>query len=338
VAVQSSRIASIDALKALSIAAVVLLHCGAVWRPVEGPAKLVSEIIDQLCRFAVPAFFAVAGYLFARSWAEAHKRRGALRRYLSRLGGAFVFWSAFYIFVPPFIWNTGDSYGPAVAGRLREILRFPHHYVLTGAVYHLWFLSSLAEAVIIVWFGLRFRLLHATTLAAAGLYAVGLLAGPYTKTQVGFDLGFDTKTGPFASTLLVALGAQFAGRRHFSATAGWALVGIGYLLHFTEAVLVQQTTGRPLSDNNFFFGTGLIGIGCLELALAYPTAGARFAGLGIWSLGVYALHPYFIEVLRRVYPSAGLLASLIAAGVIYSVAVLAVMLLAQVRPLRMFVR
>ena len=89
----------------------------------------------------------------------------------------FSFGPPFFAVVPPFVGGAADGYGVAVRQHLANITRFPHYFLLTGNVYHLWFLSSLLQGICLVWLCLRFWKLRGAVLVGGAFYAAVLLGG-----------------------------------------------------------------------------------------------------------------------------------------------------------------
>lgn len=294
----AARIAGLDALKALAVLAAVGIHAPP---SLTGHSSLWS-FLNQVFRFGVPCLFMASGYFFLRSWQAATNKPEVLGRYGKRLLIPFVFWALFYAVVPPFVGQAQD-WRPAVTGHLWAFIRYPHYFLLGGFVYHLWFLSSLGQALLVLWLCLRFWKLQGALLLGGALYVMALCGDLYAVTPLGFQTRFYMRDGPFFSTLFVALGAWLADS-HFRCrprTAA-ALAGAGFLLHWTEVWLVYRLYGVPCAGHNFAIGTVPYAMGLTLLALAIPDLGPfkRLAWLGTFSLGIYAFHPYLIEVFLRV--------------------------------------
>jgi len=292
----ASRIKSLDALKGIAILAVIFLHSP---RHVESMSWPL-QIFFQLCRFGVPYFFLTAGFFFMRGWNRNPNPVALARRYAIRLTIPFFFWALFYAVIPPFVGGAPNGIGPEVLHHLLNMIRYPHHLLLTGYVYHLWFLSSLIQVTAIVWIAMRFGGIHIALLVGGLLYGVALLGGPYSQTLFGFHTHFDMKNGPFVGTLFFALGAWLEPRRrNVPLAVGIVLLGIGLLTYLSEAAYLQSTFAQPMISNNYLLGSIPFSLGTVLIALARPNLGGIAAEVGVYSLGLYALHAYVIEVLMR---------------------------------------
>ncbi len=287
-----SRIKSLDALRGIAIFAVIILHSV---QPQNGPEMgRAFQILNQVCRFAVPSFFLLAGFFFRHSWRRNSDHWALARSYGSRLMKPFFFWAVFYAVVPPFIGGSPHGIGSAILGHLANIARYPHSFLLTGFVYHLWFLSSMLQAAGIVWVSLRLGDLRIALALGFVLYCIALLGGSYSQTAFGFHTHFDMKNGPFVSTLFFALGAWIEERRpNVPLLAGALLLWIGLMTHLAEGLFLRHQFARPIMSNQYLLGTPLYAAGVIFVALARPNSAWRVASaIGACSLGIYVFHPY----------------------------------------------
>jgi len=259
------------------------------------------QILNQVCRFAVPCFFLTAGFFFRHAWRQKPDHLMLARSYARRLLKPFLFWALFYAVVPPFLGGSPDGIGPAILGHLGNIARHPRSFLLTGFTYHLWFLSSLLQAAGIVWLSLRLGDIRIALLVGSVFYGVALLSGPYSPTQLGFHTHFDMRNGPFVSTLFFAIGAWLQERRlNVPLVAGASLMGMGLTMHLAEGLFLFHAFARPLFSNEYLLGTLPYAVGIMLMALARPDFEWGLAGrIGLYSLGLYVFHPYVIEVLLR---------------------------------------
>jgi surface polysaccharide O-acyltransferase-like enzyme len=294
-----SRIKSLDALKGFAILAVIFLHSV---RPESVPVmSLPAQIVHELCRIAVPCFFLIGGFFFMRAWRKNPDHAAFAWHYAKRLLKPFLFWALFYAIVPPFVDGSPDGIGAKILNHLMSIVRFPHHFLLTGDVYHLWFLSSMLQAAGIVWVALRLGHLRIALLLGAVFYCAALLGESYSQTALGFHTHFDMMNGPFVSTLFFAIGAWLAERRqNLPLVVGAALLGGGLLTCLAEEALLHYKFALPIAGIGPLFGTVPYAAGAVVMALALPNCGGVMAKFGAYSLGIYTFHPYVMEVLLRV--------------------------------------
>lgn len=292
------RIASIDTIKAIAVFAVICIHC----MPFHGRLHTLNGVINQLCRFSVPFFFLASGYLFAR-----HLKRsrdpGRFRKQLARLVILYVSWCMFYLLIPSprlvadhgLLKGIYLSASALVSGGDFKLL-------FEGTSYHLWFFASLISAFLILYPFRDPQRWAVLMLAAASLYVFGLLAGSYSSTWLGLKMSFNTRNGPFFSTLFVSIGYMVGSTDYrIPARAACALTLAGVAVHMTEVFLLQSVFGIPLARHEFLLGTVLTGCGLMLLATANPDLGrgSLLARCGKYALGIYGMHVVAVTALRR---------------------------------------
>lgn len=288
------RIQGLDALKAVSVLAVVAIHA-----PIsEESQTLTWQVFNQLCRFAVPCFFLVSGYLFMRAWNKASDKDSAYTKLIKRLVSVFLVWAIFYALVPPFIIETSDTYFSSLQLHIWNSLRYPYRFILYGGAYHLWFLSSLAQSITILYLSLRFFSIY-TSLAIGGIFfAIGISIDPYGYPFFGLYPRIPPYAGPLLSTLFVSLGALIAKHQTtLPAKISLLLTISGFLILLSENLTLHSIFNRPLIAPAYSIGTIPYSLGIFFIFLSKSSISNLISKLGLYSLGVYAIHPYVIEVL-----------------------------------------
>jgi surface polysaccharide O-acyltransferase-like enzyme len=280
---------SVETLRVLAAFGVVLIHSfhapsGVLW---------LDVVVVQASRFAVPFFFAAAGYFFARSLVAGRSRGRQYWRVTKTLLLLHVAWSVVYFVNPPLGRIAEVGIAPAYAERLTDLVARPWDFVLVGPGPHLWFLVALWLAitiVVLVHSGPRPTLLLPL---AAALYIVGALGGSYADTVLGLHLPMVTRDGPFLSTLPVALGF----RAGLSGTVprlrdGVLMLALGLVGHFCELALLSHSQADGVVDVNYVFCTVLMGHGALLVGLARLPFLERswLAGWGTATRGIYLSH------------------------------------------------
>lgn len=303
------RVASLDTGRVVAVLAVLMLHARAFrYREsgdLDGWQRTAEVIADHACRFAVPFFFFVSGYLLGRSTGGGPVLPRAAASF-KRLVLLYLAWSLLFVAVTPFEWAAYRE----LAGLPHEPLAWPTPgewvmQVLQGARVQFWFLPALATALLVVGLLDRVRPDVGMTVAVA-LYAVGLALGTYGDVT-GLDIGPISRNGPFFATLFVFLGYR-SGKTDERPRLGPAvlLVVAGAAIQGLEAWALHQYAGAdwlaPRAD--YFAGTALVGLGVARLALARPDFGAGTVGprLGTLTLGVYLLHLDVQYLLTAVRP------------------------------------
>lgn len=304
-----SRIQSVDVCRLIAIFAVILIHTLPFSPPkpeINGRFGELGWAINQATRFAVPFFFIVAGYFWAlkqRTSADPDADSWAMGRRIALL---FVVWSLIYLL--PFDIQAMRQHGllgPAKMFYWNVVnwLADPVELVLQGSKLHLWFLPALLSALAVCAFAMRRGWHRGLAIVAVLMFTAGLLSKAYSQTALGFHLPFDARNGPFMATMLFGIGV-FLSRR--TAAPGWLLSGsalfaAGMAIQVAELYWLSQLYGTaPYQD--FTFGTCLMGIGFAMAALSNHRwlQSRRFGGIGQYTLGIYAVHMVFVDLLRGV--------------------------------------
>lgn len=297
-----SRIVAVDMLRFFAICAVVCLHT----RPfrLHDDANLFGDLVLDLSGFAVTFFFVAAGYF----WAGSSGTKRSLKRDASRLahlGVAFAFWSLVYVVLPrPDLW-LANGYLDAIRLQQDGLLGSPIRFLLRGTINHLWFLPSLAMALIgtsVGWAIMRTK----TVFFAIALWIVALLGGAYEHTPVGIDFPIHTRLGPFFATLPVCIG--FLLRKHgiqMSSRSALLLILLGVVVQQLETHFLRKSLAPLeffLADHGGVAGTLAYGTGVFLLAISPLRYGgiSWMAQLGKVSLGLYAAHYWFALALNQV--------------------------------------
>jgi surface polysaccharide O-acyltransferase-like enzyme len=301
------RIMSVDVVRVLAIVFVIVIHAAPFTHgtpPVRvGLGWSAATIANQLARFAVPCFLVLSGFFWGRRADTPARLVETTRRMLPRLLVLFVGWSL--VFALPFeadrlFRDVPHGFLDALQRNVRWIRTHPGTVLLQGTQTHLWFLSSLIGCVTISALWLRRWPLWPLGAIAAALFIASLLAGPYIKSSLGFRVPFNPRNGPGFALLFFVIGAALARRAPQTvwATYGAALLLAGVLLSAAELSFLRTHHGRSLAQD-FVVGTLPTGVGAALLALSdHPwLRRPRLAALGPSVLGIYAVHPVFIDLL-----------------------------------------
>ena len=350
----ASRIAAVDGMRVLAIVSVIAIHA-APFTHGAPPARIglswnLPTIVNQLARFAVPCFFVLSGYFWARRTTDPARRWPVTRDMLQRLGLLFVGWSLIYA-LP---WDSGRllrdwpaSYGDILARNLRWISSHKLLVLLQGTETHLWFLVALACAVSISTLWLKWGSWRSLLLLGLLLFALAMLMRPYVKLPMGIPVRFNPRNGPAFALLPFALGIALAWRAPSPATSprrwqqwGVGLWAAGIALSAAELTWLRVSYGRGLAQDAVF-STMLCGLGAACLALGNPAwlAASRLSRLGPLVLGIYAVHPLIIDLLLPQLPvPRGVLVELVTLALIFVLSWAVSQLLASMRWTRFLVR
>ena len=302
------RIQGVDVFKLIAVSAVVVIHT----IPFEGvrveeqTAYACGHVfLNQLSRFAVPFFFVVSGFFWGRKIRAGTPVGSASVPVLRRLLFLFAAWSVIYL-LP---YNVSCLYAPGSPGPVEISRRIvadavsnPLRFLLVGTAMHLWFLVALACAVAVSALFLRSGAVRSLFALSVALYVFGLLARAYSVTPLGIGLDFDTRTGPFFSTIFFVTGYALSGR---TPTPCWFVPGLlvfaaGCLAHFSEIGLLWKVYDVYPTRNDYVVGTYFMGLGAAVAALSdHPLIrSVRMSSLGKYSLGIYAVHVVFVKLLE----------------------------------------
>ncbi len=299
------RIASVDIFRFLAIASVIVIH---THYSNTHNLDIASVAEDQFPRFAVPFFFAISGYFWGLKIRNADSPTPASISMAKRILFLFLAWSAIYLF--PFKY-VPDIANPVlmVKGAYWNVVNLAAHpltLIMEGTKVHLWFLMgllcSIATCLILVKYN-RIKTLVALSIL---LYAMGLLAKAYSPTPLGIHTTFNTRDGPFFGTIFFVSGYILSGLKPDESWLGKGLLimGFGFAMHFTELYLLWRYYGQsPLQD--YVIGTYFMGIGAAMVALSnHPLLRLEmFSGLGRLTLGIYAIHFAFVDMLSQGFKS-----------------------------------
>ena len=255
----------------------------------------------QLTRFAVPFFFLVSGYFWARGIRGGKSVELVFSRPAKRVMMLFAVWSLVYLLVPDrisyFKQHGFAAFYAVPAGRIADARMAD--WLLHGTSEHLWFLLSLAWALTIATVLIRLRWQRLMLPIAGALYVVGLLGGAYSATAFGIDLGLNTRDGPFFSLIFFAMGWYFADENvRLNSRVGWALTVGGIALQSVESLHLYASHHLAPTSHDYLFGTLAFGVGVMTLTLANPSFGSRqwVSKLSTYTLGVYVCHVLFIGI------------------------------------------
>jgi surface polysaccharide O-acyltransferase-like enzyme len=288
-------------------------------------AKAAELAIIISVRYAIPFFFIVAGYFTGGKIVQEPSKAIAIAgQYTSRLAVIFLFWCVVYALERP-------------QNVLSLAYEQPIKLISEGTRVHLWFLMSL---ILTVWlFALwPFRKSPKSFLLLGGiLYTIGLLAGSYNVTPIGFDLNINTCKGPFFGTLFFAIGVALRNRMpRLSKRAAACMALAGLAIFSLEAILIRLRWFVHPIMHDYLLGSIPYGVGASLLIMTKPDSDLdrRVSPFSRYVLGIYVIHMLFIDLLKPlgafVQP---LVWQLVFPMVVFGLSLLASMLIAKT-PLR----
>ena len=310
---------SADLVKAIAIISVISGHAVMMddaalfcafpkWN--DGIWQILVFLFSQAIRFAVPCFFVLSGYLWgqkARKGVNLAPSSPVVAKRVKRIFFVFVAWSVIYIFpfdlVPEMIVSGPVGLLKAGYWRLLDHVANPLRLIMEGTTVHLWYLIGLLWALGITSLFASRNLVGGLIAFAVALYVIGVFGKAYANTSLGFHSDFDTRNGPFFSTIFFVSGYVMSKMRPNS---GWASKGaliflIGFVVQLTELYVLWNEHHINLMQD-YVFGTYLMGAGAAMVALSnhriLASESRMIAMIGTFSLGIYAIHFVFVDLLK----------------------------------------
>ncbi|MBI1910836.1 MAG: acyltransferase [Deltaproteobacteria bacterium] len=296
------RMPGVDVIKAIAILGVICIHTNP-FGPKEFDSfihlKLLFHFINQASKFGVPFFFIASGFFFGRSLGKGGEPIDIFLKYFKRLLPVFIIWSAVFSLIPA---NKAVMANGILSGFLavtikaiNSIIEAPFLFLMNGTWIHLWFLPALIVGLAIVAVFLSLKIERYLIYFALFLFIIGLLGGAYSHLPIGFELDFNTRNGPFFSTLFIAIGWILSNlKREDYPTAGAAfLMAVsGLILQSFEAVLLLKYYGMKMHLHDYLIGTLPFAAGVFLLGLNYSEMGKEgvLQRLGKFTLGIYVSH------------------------------------------------
>jgi peptidoglycan/LPS O-acetylase OafA/YrhL len=281
---------TIDAIKFLSVIAVVLIHV-TVFLPHRDLATVSNYYIYRhALDIAVPFFFAVSGFFIAGK-----ENVGYIGVYAKKIFTMYVVFSILYIFIR-FLFILSDrlilnkSFWSSTENLVNSL---SITNVLNGTIgsYHLWFLAALFISSLLLFTTLHFKLKPKTIFLISLIFylmnTVDLFGLSAIVKYEGFPQGF----------FYLAMGYYLGSKRP---------VMNHPLLWFILSVILYT------SFRLIFLG----GISVLFLAVAvyslvvfcicYPGRDNLFSRLGGYALGIYILHVMVLKIVIKIYIYSGI--------------------------------
>lgn len=296
----------VDALRVVAIIAVIVIHTNPFMDRFAPPGTTFdfAAVLIQAARFAVPYFFILSGYFWAK---KVNSELGVIKPTVAmgkRIGVLFLAWTVIYM-LPT---NLIDSFDHGLIGPIKQLYwnvgnigARPADMAWQGSKGHLWFLigllCSLGMSALLVQLDCR-RLL---VVLAVSLYFIGLAGKAYSATPVGLQAGFEFRNGLFLSPIFFVTGYFLQRRKPASVwfPAGLAIAVSGFVLQMCESWVLHTKWGTPLNQD-YFIGTYFFGLGVALVALSNSRHlhWSRAAAIGPLVLGIYASHMVFIDVFK----------------------------------------
>jgi surface polysaccharide O-acyltransferase-like enzyme len=306
--VPSRSHSGVECFRVVAIFVIIMFHVHFLARHHDLPSRYLHLIIDQGFRWSIPFFFIIAGYFWGKKVrTDNHELFKVSLQYGTRLFRIWAFWNLIYLLIPDDI-EAFTKYGISALvkvpfWRISELLKSPEEFFFVGSSYHLWFFISLLLAVCLTTIILRFCKEKWLLLMGVTLYVVGLIAGPWAVTPIGVNIPFNSKHGPFFSTIFFIIGWYLSsGKYVLSSKTIWALIVGSFALYFLETYLLWSQFGGAPTSHSFLLASLPLGTGVSMLVLSKPNLGKEtiIPRLGKYALGVYVVHYVFVDLFQPI--------------------------------------
>jgi len=303
------RIESVDTIRLLAITSVIAIHTSPFSQGTGEYNSLyyyLNILINQTARFAVPFFFIISGYFYGAKILKGFCPIDTAKNMVSRIAILYLSWCVIYL--TPYNLTAISEYG--ILGPVKvaywdfiNLIDKPITLLFEGSKSHLWFLASLIISIVITALFIRNKRISLLVIISISFFIFGNLTKAYSATDFGIDINFNTRNGPFFGLVLFVSGYILAKQE---VTKYWFSNGIiifmgGLVLHFCEIYfLMKEFNVSPLQD--FVLGTYLMGVGAAIVSLSNHKllCNKWSANLGKLTLGIYASHFIFVDLLRPI--------------------------------------
>jgi surface polysaccharide O-acyltransferase-like enzyme len=319
---ETNRLNSIDLFKAMSIFAVILIHTHPFSNPSAEVRTIGEMLVNQASRFAVPFFFMISGYYLALKVKVNNASWGLIWTRSKRLFLLFSLWSLIYLLLSLDISKISEfGYFKVIFWKLYTIWEHPITTLFQGTAAHLWFLPSLIIGQCFVFLLYQFGIKWILPITFV-LFILGVIGGAYSATSIGITLPFDTRDGPFMSSICFGIGFVMGikGLPRINMKFATALLMLGAMGQLIEAAFLWNTAIIDPTQIDYVFSTLPFTIGFMLLAFSIEIKHASFlTQLGKSTLGIYLIHELFVELLKPL--------SFVLPSIVYALIVPAVILL-----------
>lgn len=287
------NIYSIDTVRAFAIMAIILIHMDALKPEVD--ASSIYLLFRSTWRIAVPFFFATSAYLLASKMLRAQDAPAPLGKYFKRILTVFLAWSLFHLINFPnltaiihesttlqqFYWTLIAHYNRVFHVALQDLPKF----ILSGGIYHLWYLPALMFGMVAVALSLKLNYSRLLLPISLLVYLVDILFLAYW--QINFAI----------SLLSCAIGLQISLAKPDRPGMAFPLLFIGVAYNLFMVMIMHSSDMHP----NVTYGPGslLLAAALLIFCITKPETGKAtwLPRLGQYAMGIYVIHPVFDQYL-----------------------------------------
>jgi surface polysaccharide O-acyltransferase-like enzyme len=330
---------AIDYIKFYAILAVVIIHT------FPGNDQPGYFVLDNLSRFAVPFFFAASGYLFSLKVSGNQQSFAYFRKYVTKILKIYVSWLIFYfVYDVARIMLTNENPSAELSKYMENMTALNLLYYGQGTSgYQLWFVISLVWSTVILYLFYRLKKVRLLLVIALCFNLLGLFGQSYSIFD---ELPVSTtRAALYVSLFYTVLGFWLATIQTWQKYNGriyFYLFCLFTLLQVSEGFWLQK--GLEAKHGEYFFSTIFLTLFLFLYALSNPNLGKGLflTKIGANSLGIYAIHVFFIDMIDLFFKQIGLepsthnlLQNLVDAFLVFVVSYAAYQLLQKMKAFRL---
>ncbi len=299
----NNRDYAIDFIRLAAILAVVIIHASTYFLDVTSPFTFnfyVLHTINQLFRFAVPAFFAISGFLLGSRYANISSPITFYKKRLSRILLPYLIWSLFYfliIFPNPI--------------KLLFSTIFLHDIFTGDSSFQLYFIPAIIflyslfpliiyfkKLLLTIWFIFSLFILETVILSYVYFFE------PKITISAPFVIGFFNLL-PFLIGIYAA--HNFDDLKSFIKSKikiFWLVSVFSWILIFSESVLMFKNTGKPMYlRDQWRISVTIYGVAAAALLYYYYRVkwNKISSYLSSFSFGVFFVHVAILHNILRVF-------------------------------------
>jgi surface polysaccharide O-acyltransferase-like enzyme len=294
---------AIDFIKFFAILAVVIIHT------FPGNDQLGYFILDNLSRFAVPFFFVASGYLFSLKVNDNPQSFVYFKKYVTKILKIYISWLIFYAGYDVIRILLTDGNVKAELSKYKVNLTVLNllYYGQGTSGYQLWFVISLVWSIVILYLFYRLKKVSLLLVIAFCFNLLGLFGQSYSIFD---ELPVSTtRAALYISLFYTVMGFWLASAhtwRKYDARTYFFLFCFFTALQVLEGLWLQK--GMESQHGEYFFSTIFLTLFLFLYALNSPHLGKDLfiTKIGGNSLGIYAIHVFFIDIIDIFFRKIGL--------------------------------
>jgi surface polysaccharide O-acyltransferase-like enzyme len=293
---------AIDFIKFFAILAVVMIHT------FPSNDQLGYFILDNLSRFAVPFFFASSGYLFSLKVRNNPDSFSYFKKYVTKILKIYVSWLIFYLVYD--VLRIIVTHGNEKA----ELLKYMDNMTALNLLYYgqgtsgyqLWFVISLVWSIAILYLFFRLKKVGLLLVTAFCLNLLGLFGQAYSIFE---ELPVSTtRAALYISLFYTVLGFWLAAIQSWQKYKGKIYFYLFCIFSIFQVLEGYWLKSLDSKHGEYFFSTIFLTIFLFLYALSNPHLGKGYllTKIGGNSLGIYAIHVFFIDMVDLLFESIGM--------------------------------